>query len=136
MTILIAAAVFTVCAVLRRRLDRPERESRDYWNGRVRLTSLWNAGAAFSLPVKQRTVTALSVLLLPLVWVFRRRSPLGAGLTLGGGLSNLWERLRLKRVYDYIQFPKLPKLGRYVWNLADFAILAGSLLLSLSERKR
>ena len=81
-------------------------------------------------------VTALSILILPLVWVFRRRSPIGAGLALGGGLSNLWERLRRGTVYDYVQFPKLPKLGRYVWNLADLAILIGGLLLALLERKK
>jgi len=55
---------------------------------------------------------------------------------LGGGLSNLWERLRRGAVYDYVQFPKLPKIGRYVWNLADLAILIGGLLLALLERKK
>ena len=104
--------------------------------GRIRLTALWNDGAAFSLPLKRKLVTALSILILPLVWVFRRRSPIGAGLALGGGLSNLWERLRRGVVYDYVQFPKLPKIGRYVWNLADLAILIGGLLLALLERKK
>ena len=33
-------------------------------------------------------------------------------------------------------FPSWPKLGRYVWNLADFAILLGGLLLTLFERKK
>ena len=87
-------------------------------------------------PLKRTLVTALSILILPLVWVFRRRSPIGAGLALGGGLSNLWERLRRGAVYDYVQFPKLPKIGRYVWNLADLAILIGGLLLTLLERKK
>ena len=57
-------------------------------------------------------------------------------MALGGGLSNLWERLKNRRVYDYVQFPKLPKLGRDVWNLADFAILLGGVLLALLDRKR
>ena len=100
------------------------------------MTALWNDGAAFGLPLKRTLVTALSILILPLVWVFRRRSPIGAGLALGGGLSNLWERLRCGAVYDYVQFPKLPKIGRYVWNLADLAILIGGLLLALLERKK
>lgn len=111
-------------------------EDRTFWGGRIRLTALWNDGAAFSLPLKRPLVSALSILILPLVWVFRRRSPIGAGLALGGGLSNLWERLKNRRVYDYVQFPKLPKLGRYVWNLADFAILLGGVLLALLDRKR
>ena len=75
-------------------------------------------------------------MILPFVWLFRRRSPLGAGLALGGGLSNLWERVRYGRVYDYVRFPKLPRLWRYVWNLADFAIVLGGTLLALLDRKK
>ena len=129
LTLLIAAAVLAACTGLRRFLNREGRKSRTFWGGRIRLTALWNDGAAFSLPLKRTLVSALSILILPLVWVFRRRSPIGAGLALGGGVSNLWERLKNRRVYDYVQFPKLPKLGRYVWNLADFAILLGGVLL-------
>ena len=110
--------------------------ARELIPGVLSLVCVHNDGAAFSLPLKRTLVSTLSILILPLVWVFRRRSPIGAGLALGGGLSNLWERLKNRRVYDYVQFPKLPKLGRYVWNLADFAILLGGLLLALFERKK
>ena len=136
LTLLIAAAVLAACTGLRWFLNREGWKDRTFWGGRIRLTALWNDGAAFSLPLKRTLVSALSILILPLVWVFRRRSPIGAGLALGGGLSNLWERLKNRRVYDYVQFPKLPKLGRYVWNLADFVILLGGLLLALLDRKR
>ena len=136
LTILVAAAVFAACVLLRWHLNRPERKAKTAWGGCVQLMALWNEGAAFRLPLKRKTVAALSVLILPLVWLFRKRNPVGAGLALGGGLSNLWERLRHGRVYDYVRFPKLPKLGRYVWNLADFAILLGGLLLALFERKK
>ena len=108
LTLFTAAAVLAACACLRQLLNRPERKDAFFWGGRIRLTALWNDGAAFSLPLKRKLVTALSILILPLVWVFRRRSPIGAGLALGGGLSNLWERLRRGAVYDYVQFPKLP----------------------------
>ena len=135
LTLFTAAAVLAACAGLRWFLNRPERKDAFFWGGRIRLTALWNDGAAFSLPLKRKLVTALSILILPLVWVFRRRSPIGAGLALGGGLSNLWERLRRGAVYDYVQFPKLPKIGRYVWNLADLAILIGGLLLTAGTEK-
>lgn len=136
MTLFIAAAIFAACVGLRRYLDRPERTDREFGNGRIRLTALWNEGAAFSLPLKRGWVVLLSILILPFVWLFRRRSPLGAGLALGGGLSNLWERVRYGRVYDYVRFPKLPRLWRYVWNLADFAIVLGGTLLALPDRKK
>ena len=136
MTLFSAAAIFAACVGLRRYLDRPERTDREFGNGRIRLTALWNEGAAFSLPLKRGWVVLLSILILPFVWLFRRRSPLGAGLALGGGLSNLWERVRYGRVYDYVRFPKLPRLWRYVWNLADFAIVLGGTLLALLDRKK
>lgn len=136
MTLFIAAVIFAACVGLRRYLDRPERTDREFGNGRIRLTALWNEGAAFSLPLKRGWVVLLSILILPFVWLFRRRNPIGAGLALGGGLSNLWERVRYGRVYDYVRFPKLPRLWRYVWNLADFAIVLGGTLLTLLDRKK
>ena len=55
---------------------------------------------------------------------------------LGGGLSNLMERLLHGKVYDYLQFPKAPgRLKRYVYNLADFAILLGGIGLLLRKKK-
>ena len=136
MTLFIAAAIFAASVGLRRYLDRPERTDREFGNGQIRLTALWNEGAAFSLPLKRGWVVLLSILILPFVWLFRRRNPIGAGLALGGGLSNLWERVRYGRVYDYVRFPKLPRLWRYVWNLADFAIVLGGTLLTLLDRKK
>lgn len=133
-TLILAAVVFAACVCLRHVLLRKPRKTRSFWKGRIRLTAMWNDGAAFSLPVKQKLVVLLSIVTLPLVWLFRAWSAIGAGLVLGGGLSNLWERLRHRRVYDYISFPKVPKLGRFVWNLADFAIIIGGLLLVLFEQ--
>ena len=78
LTLFTAAAVLAACACLRQLLNRPERTDAYFWKGRVRLTALWNDGAAFGLPLKRTLVTALSILILPLVWVFRRRSPIGA----------------------------------------------------------
>ena len=57
-------------------------------------------------------------------------------LVLGGGLSNLLERLRHGKVYDYLAFPKAPKpVNRYVYNLADIAILIGGLLWSGGKKR-
>ena len=77
LTLLIAAAVLAACTGLRRFLNREGRKDRTFWGGRIHLTALWNDGAAFSLPLKRPLVSALSILILPLVWVFRRRSPSG-----------------------------------------------------------
>ena len=101
----------------------------------VRRRPLWNRGASFGLPIPRELLAPLSALALGAAWLLRRRSPLGAGLLLGGGLSNLWERLRHGRVFDYVQFPRAPgRLRRYVFNLADFAIFAGVLALLRGRR--
>lgn len=133
-TAITALAVFGGCAAARRRLSRyPKAE---YWGGRVRLTARWNEGAAFSLPIPARALPLASAAALGLLWTLRRQSPLGMGLILGGGFSNLYERVRYGRVYDYVQFPKAPPaLRRYVFNLADFAIFCGAALL-LCEKER
>lgn len=137
LTVFLAAAVLAACAAARWFLDRAERKETEYLNGSVRLKTLWNQGAAFGLPVGREMLLAVSVALLGVVWTNRREHPVGAGLALGGGLSNLLERLRAGKVYDYVQFPKAPgKLKRYVYNLADFCIFAGAIALMFPKKKR
>ena len=103
----------------------------------LELNYLENRGAAFGLPIPERCLSAASGAVLAMLWCDRRRSPIGAGLALGGGLSNLRERFRRGRVYDYVRFPRAPRpLNRYVFNLADFAILAGGLTLLMRRKRR
>ncbi|WP_295742988.1 signal peptidase II [uncultured Oscillibacter sp.] len=132
-----AAAVLSACTAARWYLCRTSRRETSRWGGRVRLTELWNQGAAFGLPIGRRTLLALSAGALAAVIRRRGKSPAAAGLVLGGGLANLWERLRYGRVYDYLRFPKAPgPLGRYVYNLADLALFAGAAGLLLGRRRR
>lgn len=132
-----AAAVLSACRLVRWYLCRTSRRETTLWGGRVHLTELWNGGAAFGLPIGQKAVLAGSFGALLAVLLCGRRKPAAAGLVLGGGLSNLWERLRLGRVYDYIRFPGAPgRLGRYVYNLADAAIFLGAAGLLLGGWKR
>lgn len=130
LTIVTALTVFGGCAAARRYLRQNSTQEAKYWEGRVRLTARWNKGAAFGLPIPPRALPLASAAALGLLWACRRHSSLGMGLVLGGGLSNLCERVQYGRVYDYVQFPKAPEpLRRYVFNLADFAILGGGILL-------
>lgn len=136
-TIWTAAAVLSACTAGRRHLCRAGRRENAHWDGKVRLTALWNKGAAFGLPVGRGALAALSAGALAAVLRCRRRAPAAAGLVLGGGLSNLWERLRYGRVYDYLRFPRVPgPLGRYVYNLADLALFLGAAGLLLGRRRR
>lgn len=128
LTAFIAVLTLGSCVAARWYLDRPSRKEKKYAGGRVRLKALWNEGAAFSLPLGRNVVTAASAVLLGVLWARRKEHPVSTGLVLGGGLSNLLERLRQGKVYDYVQFPKAPgRWSRYVYNLADFAIILGGI---------
>ena len=137
MTLLIALLTLSACTMARWYLERPGRKERSVLGGKVRLTTLWNRGAAFGLPLGREVLVVLSTLVLAATALFwRRRNPFGAGLVLGGGVSNLWERLRHGKVLDYLRVPALPgKLGKMVYNLADLALFLGALLLALFPHK-
>lgn len=134
-TALTGLAVFGACAAARRHLERKDRKAAEYAGGHVRLTALRNEQGAFGLRLPRPALLALSGAALGMAVLLRRRSPVGAGLLLGGGASNFRERLRQGSVYDYVRFPKAPgRLKQYVFNLADFAILAGSLLVAWGRK--
>ncbi len=137
LTLLTASSTVAACGAVRRRLNRPDRKPTTYCKGRVRLTALWNHGAAFGLPLSRKTLMGGTALALTGTLFLRRKAPVSAGLILGGGLSNLAERLTQDRVYDYVQFPKAPgKFKSYVYNLADFAVFLGTLGVLFHRRKK
>ncbi len=58
----------------------------------------------------------------------------GLSLLLGGAFSNTYDRLKHKMVTDYIRFDFGPsKFRRIVFNLGDFAIVLGALLIVLGS---
>ncbi len=132
-----AAATVAACGRVRRAVEQRGTAPAGRWGSRVRLEPVYNAGAAFGLPIRRRRLIAASALALGLVLADRRRDPMGRGLVLGGGASNLLERLRRGKVLDYVRFPRAPgRLGRSVFNLADFAILLGAARMLLCRRPR
>lgn len=136
LTGLIAAVTLGSCTAARWYLDRTSRRETEHVKGWVRMKALWNEGAAFGLNISRKVVLGTSAVLLGVLWAKRKEHPVSTGLALGGGISNLLERLRQGKVYDYIQFPKAPgKLKRYVFNLADFAIFLGGLGLASRKKK-
>ena len=136
-TVLSALGTWGICRVTRWYLDRSSRKDTDYLGGHVRLRTLWNHGAAFGMPIPKNWLLPLSVGALVALLPQKRQHPVSVGLILGGGASNLLERIREGRVYDYIQLPKAPGFcKRYVYNLADFAVFAGCLGLLFSDRKK
>ena len=135
-TLFTALAAYSGCTAARWYLDRSSRRDTDCLGGRVRLKSLWNEGAAFGLPIPAEALPLASAAALGLLWARRKRCPLGTGLMLGGGASNLRERLAEGRVCDYLQFPRAPgPWNRYAFNLADLCVFAGGALCLLRGGK-
>ncbi len=60
----------------------------------------------------------------------KRMLKTGLALILGGAYSNTYDRLRRKYVVDYVTFPRF---GAIVFNLSDFGIIIGAMLLTISE---
>ena len=60
----------------------------------------------------------------------KRMLKTGLALILGGAYSNTCDRLRRKYVVDYVTFPKISTI---VFNLSDFGIIIGAVLLVVSE---
>ncbi len=110
----------------------------------IRIRRYRNYGAFLNLGEHRSLIKWLScffTLFIACVFVFtlfhhgNRWLKLGLSFLLGGAFSNTYDRLSRSYVVDYFSFNTTwPKLNRIVFNLSDFAILIGSLLLVLSQK--
>jgi len=100
------------------------------------LTYVLNPGAAFGLMAGQTWIFVLTAVLVlggviygqfripRLEWITR----LAIGMIGGGALGNLYDRLTIGRVVDYLDFQIWP----YVFNFADSMIVIGVGILMLA----
>jgi len=109
-------------------------ESLPVVEGILHLTYVQNPGAAFGLLTgRTLALTVITVFMMGgILWWYhfsRERhllSPLAAGLLVGGALGNLTDRIFHGAVTDFFDLQVWP-----VFNVADIAIVVGSLLLAL-----
>lgn len=122
-------------------------DEKPFYKGRLLIRRYHNKGAFLDVGEKrQGVVTMLSLgltLFMTVVFLttfsFRGNSTLKAGLALllGGAYSNTYDRLTRKYVVDYVSFPvKNRRFRRIVFNISDFCIMIGALLLAVGEAKR
>ena len=123
---------------------RKEGEERPALGGALLLRKYHNRGAFLDMGERVRPLIAFVSVLLSLVMtaVFvmtlgSRGSAVlktGLALLLGGAYSNTYDRLRRKYVVDYFSFGvKWQKLRRVVFNLSDFCIAVGAMMLVLGS---
>lgn len=88
-----------------------------------------NPGIAFGLPLHGWPLLVINILLLLALIAYAIRATsakLATGLVLGGALGNLYDRLALGAVRDFLRIGIWP-----MFNLADTAIVVGVALLIL-----
>ncbi len=122
-------------------------EDKEILGGRILLRKTYNKGMALNAgESRQPLVAAVSVSLTAFFTVLflgtlgtRGLGTLKTGLAilLGGAYSNTYDRVRRKYVVDYFSFGvKNPRIRQIVFNLADFAIVIGTLITVLAAEKQ
>lgn len=142
----LAAAVFIADLCMKDHIERKktEGETEAVLDGRLLLRKYHNRGAFLDMGQHNRgVVTVLSLgltlaatVLFLATFTFRGSGILKAGLALllGGAYSNTYDRLVRKYVVDYVSFPvKNKKIRNIVFNISDFCIMIGALLIVLGS---
>ena len=123
---------------------RKEGEERPAFGGALLLRKYHNRGAFLDMGERVRPLVAFVSVLLSLVMTAVFVMTLGShgsavlktglALLLGGAYSNTYDRLRRKYVVDYFSFGvKWQKLRRVVFNLSDFCIAVGAMMMVLGS---
>ena len=92
---------------------------------------------------KKKLLHAISILFTSTIGIFflftlfhkgNRVLKLGLSLLLGGAFSNTYDRLTREYVVDYFSFcSPWEELNRIVFNISDFCIIIGTLIITLSN---
>ena len=86
--------------------------------------------------VKNVPLAVLSAVAGIFFWIYPRKGywaeKIGACLVLGGGISNLYDRLKRGYVVDYFSI-RLKKLKKIVFNLGDICIFLGAGILLAAQ---
>lgn len=144
----LAVGIFVLDLLLKNKIEEnlEEGETKPFYKGRLLIRKYHNRGAFLDMGEKKQGAVALLSLLLTLfmtvvfltTFSFRGNSTLKAGLAflLGGAYSNTYDRLTRKYVVDYVSFPvKNKRFRRIVFNISDFCILIGAMLMTLSSMR-
>lgn len=143
---LLAMAIFIIDFLIKNHIENTEYTGTEkpILGGRLLLHRYHNEGAFLNVGERRRgLVSALSLVLtlgatvLFLVTFTCRGSGLmkvGLSFLLGGAYSNTYDRLARKYVVDYVSFPvQNQKIRNIVFNISDFCIMIGALLMVIGS---
>ena len=140
--------VFLTDTILKSRAEKhlSDKAVREIAGDKILLRKLHNYGLACNLGEKHPKLIEQGTLAvwitMFLIWLRVLKKPLGkvqgilvrlgGALVLGGGLSNLNDRITKGYVTDYFSFNvKSEKLRRIVFNISDMCIAVGAVLAAL-----
>ena len=144
--LMITAGIFLAELFLKGSVEKnwPMHRDKSVLKGALRLRRYHNRGAFLNFGEKNTAlVAAVSVGLTAGLFVYslltffqggNRGLKAGLSLLLGGAFSNTYDRLHRKYVVDYFSFHTgIKAFDRIVFNLADFAIMAGVMLCVIAN---
>ena len=142
--LLLILSIFILEWKIKNYMDATYDDSREdkILKNKIRLHKYHNHGAFLNLMEKKKkllhlisVVFTLAVLIFFIFTLFfkgNRILKLGLSLLLGGAFSNTYDRLSRDYVVDYFSFcTPFKKLNQVVFNISDFCIIVGSLLVVL-----
>jgi len=147
--VLLAVSVFVGDLFIKNHIERTrtEGEEKSVCDGRLLLRKYHNKGAFLNAGERRSGTVAILSLALTLgatvlflvTFTFRgsRMLRMGLSLLLGGAYSNTYDRLVRKYVVDYFSFPvNNTKIRNIVFNISDFCIMIGALLLVIGSTEK
>ena len=144
----LAMAVFVIDLLIKNHVESMETtgegQEKPILGGRILLRRHHNQGAFLNVGERRRGLMTMLSLALTLgatvlflvTFTYRGSGILKAGLALllGGAYSNTYDRLMRKYVVDYVSFPvKNKKIRNIVFNISDFCIMIGALLMVIGS---
>ena len=145
----IVAVLFAGDFFLKKQVDKKieKEEKKEICNGKIVVRKYYNKGGALNFMEKSpkvlRTVCGGIILVLGVLWYLllrNKKNPgilLGISMILGGGASNLYDRITKGIVVDYFSFlSPWERLNRVVFNISDMFIFLGSILMVLFGSKK
>lgn len=145
----IVAVLFAGDFFLKKQVDKKieKEEKKEICNGKIVVRKYYNKGGALNFMEKSpkvlRTVCGGIILVLGVLWYLllrNKKNPgilLGISMILGGGASNLYDRITKGHVVDYFSFRSpWERLNRVVFNISDMFIFLGSILMVIFGSKK
>lgn len=144
--ILLIAGIFGIDFSIKDYIEKNKEfhKEEEICNGIFILTKHHNSGAACDcMTGKRDLLLSISGIMLGIVTallavVSKKRgkqiAKLGYCLILGGGFSNMYDRISKGYVVDYFKFAKAPScIRKLIFNIADIAIVIGCILALCAE---